>query len=299
MNIIFVGFLPFGSKRRPTGYDMSGFTPHSKHRPTRYLCKKGASMKNQIFKTIALPVILIAILLCVPSLCFAQRDLTPRPDGRFITVTGEAEINVVPDKAIITLGASNRDLSVIKSKAVIDEFVIRFTEVAKKYGIKPKDIQTDYINIEPEYKEYHKETFLGYSTHRRFIVTLTDMTKFDSLISDLIVAGATEIENVQFQTSDLRKYRDDARVAAIKAASEKANLLASQLDAKVGKPYDITEITNNWGGWYSGGLSGRYQGSMTSNVSQNAYGQQGQETLSSAIGKLVVKASVRVIFELE
>jgi uncharacterized protein YggE len=256
-------------------------------------------MKNQLFKTIAPPVILIAALLLVPSVCFAQRDLSPRPDGRFITVTGEAEINVVPDKAIITLGATHRDLSVIKSKAAIDGFVSRFTEIAKKYGIKAKDIQSDYINIQPEYKDWTKETFLGYSTHRRFIITLTDMTKFDSLISDMIAAGATEIENVQFQTSDLRKYRDDARVAAIKAASEKANLLASQLDAKVGKPYDITEIANDWGGWYSGGWWSRYQGSMTSNVSQNAYSQQGQETLSSAIGKLVVKASVRVVFELE
>jgi uncharacterized protein len=283
MNIIYVGFL-------------SGLSPHSKHRPTGYN-KKGASMKNLLFKTIALPVLLIAILLCVPSVCFGQRDLTSRPDSRFITVTGEAEINVTPDKAIITLGASNRDLSVIKSKAVIDEFVIRFTEVAKKYGIKPKDIQTDYINIEPEYKEYHKETFLGYSTHRRFIVTLTDMTKFDSLISDMIAAGATEIEDVQFQTSDLRKYRDDARVAAIKAASEKANLLASQLGARVGKPHEITEINNDWGGWYNGWR--RNQRIYAANLSQNSNSQQDQEALSLSIGKLVVKASVRVVFELE
>jgi uncharacterized protein YggE len=256
-------------------------------------------MKNHLFKTITLPVILITTLLLAPSPCFGQRDLSPRPDGRFITVTGEAEINVVPDKAIITLGASNRDLNVIRSKAVIDGFVARFTEVAQKYGIKPKDIQTDYINIEPEYEVSYQRKFLGYATHRRFIITLTDMTIFDSLISDMLVAGATEILDVQFQTSDLRKHRDDARVAAIKAASEKANLLASQLGAKVGKPYDITEMTNNLGGWYYDRWWGRYQGPTPSNVSQNAYGQQGQESMSSAIGKLVVKASVRVVFELE
>jgi len=256
-------------------------------------------MKIHLFKSITLPLILIAILFCVPSMSCAQRDLAPRPEGRFITVTGEAEINVVPDKAIITLGASNRELSVIRSKAVIDVFVTKFTDVAKKYGIKPKDIQTDYINIEPEYEVSYQRKFLGYATHRRFIITLTDMTKFDSLISDMLVAGATEVLDVQFQTSDLRKHRDDARVAAIKAASEKANLLASQLGAKVGKPYDITEMTNNLGGWYYDRWWGRYQGPTPSNVSQNAYGQQGQESMSSAIGKLVVKASVRVVFELE
>jgi uncharacterized protein len=258
-------------------------------------------MKNHFIKTIALPVILIAILLWVPSACFGQRDLTPRPNGRLITVTGEADINVAPDKAIITLAASNRDLDITKSKAVIDGFVSRFTEIAKKYGINAKDIQTDYINIQPEYKDWSKVTFLGYNTLRRFIVTLADMTKFDSLISDMIAAGATEIQDVQFQTADLRKYRDDARVAAIKAASEKANLLASQLGAKVGKPYDIMEISNNFGSWYYNGWGsgGRYQSPSPSNVSQNAYNPQTQETLSSTIGKLVVKASVRVVFELE
>lgn len=256
-------------------------------------------MKNQLLKSIALPATVIAALLSVPSVCFAQRDLSAQPEGRYITVTGEAEINVTPDKAIITIGASNRDLSIIRSKVVVDGFVTRFTDVAKKYGIMPKDIQTDYINIEPEYEVSYEKKFLGYATHRRFIITLTDMTKFDSLISDMLVAGATEILDVQFQTSDLRKHRDDARVAAVKAASEKANLLASQLGAKVGKPYDITELTNNLGGWYYDRWWGRHQGSMASNVSQNAYGQQGQEAPSATVGKLVVKASVKVVFDLE
>jgi uncharacterized protein len=259
-------------------------------------------MKNQLIKTIALLGMAISVLLWAPSICLGQyRNNTELPDRPTISVTGDAEINVIPDKVVIVVLANNRDSVLTKAKAKVDKNISSFTAIAKKYGIKTVDIQTDYINVEPDYlRDYTQEKFLGYAIQRRLVITLRNIAMFDSIMSDLINAGATEIEDVQFQTTELRKYRDDARVAAIKAASEKANLLAEQLGVKVCKPYNIQEMTNNLGGWWGWyGWGNRYNRPGALNSSQNAFDQQAGEALPTAVGKISAKASVKVVFELE
>ena len=54
-------------------------------------------------------------------------------------------------------------------------------------------------------------------------------------------AGANAIDSVDLETSELRKYRDEARTKALKIAREKAELLANTLSCKLGKPLMISE----------------------------------------------------------
>jgi len=59
--------------------------------------------------------------------------------------------------------------------------------------------------------------------------------------AEAVAAGVTAVRDISLRTSQLRKYRDDVRAKAIRAAREKAVALASELGARVGKPYSITE----------------------------------------------------------
>ncbi len=51
----------------------------------------------------------------------------------------------------------------------------------------------------------------------------------------------TRLSNVEFRDSQIRKHRDQARAMAIKAAQEKANLLAREIGQSIGPAYSITE----------------------------------------------------------
>ena len=70
----------------------------------------------------------------------------------------------------------------------------------------------------------------------------------------------------RFYTSELRKYRDQARDLAMKAASEKAQALANAAGAQTGCVLNINE--NSWS-YFNGLWGGRNNSLMTQNVVQN------------------------------
>ena len=114
-------------------------------------------------------------------------------------------------------------------------------------------------------------------------------------------AGANQVVNVEFYLSNLRKYRDQARELAMKAAKEKAEDLSSAAGAEVGCIMSINE--NTWSHYY-GGWYGQTRNLWTQNVVQNA-APTGSEAgaLTEAgpvnLGQISVRAEVSASFSLK
>jgi hypothetical protein len=226
---------------------------------------------------------------------------------RLISVNGEAEVNVVPDEVIIILGVETSNLILKAAKRQNDDAIKGIIAVAKKYGVDGKDIQTDYFTIEPKY-DYNEESgssrqkivFVGYFVRKNISITLRDLSKYEDVLSGVLEAGANYLQGIQFHTTELRKYRDQARVMAIEAAKEKAELFAGRLGMKIGKPYSINEDYNGWYSWnnsWQDRMAGRMQ-------MQNAVMNEGNysgmnEPSTIAPGQISVSARVTVSFELE
>ena len=94
-------------------------------------------------------------------------------------------------------------------------------------GVEPKDIATDWYVIEPIYEDYDSLYIKGYRINNMVAITLRDVSKTSQVIAAALDAGANQVVNVDLYTSELRKYRDQARDLAMKAAAEKAQALAS------------------------------------------------------------------------
>jgi len=222
------------------------------------------------------------------------------PEPRTVTANGEAEVKVVPDEVVLTLGVETSDKDLTAAKAENDRRIKEVIAAAQGAGVASKDIQTDYIHIEPRYHDsYEHKDFIGYFVQKTAVVTLRNVNKFEDLLSAVLKAGANYVHGIDFRTSELRKHRDQARSLAIKAAREKAEALAGELGQKVGKPRSIQE---GYAGWWSsyGGWWGRGYGNAASqNVIQQAPGGGSDTEGALAPGTISVKASVSVTFELE
>lgn len=243
-------------------------------------------------KKILLPLM---VVLLTPCFVFAAEQ----PEMRLITVTGDAEIRVVPDEVILTLGVEtwNKNLNLAKSQN--DKRTQKIIDMAKNLKVEGKYIQTDYISIDPRYENgYERQNFIGYFVRKSIVITLKDTNKFENILSSALDAGANYVQGVQFRTTELRKHRDMARSLAIKAALEKANDLAKELDQKVGKPYRIQENQSGWWSPYNSWWRSRGRGGMSQNVIQNTAGSSNSES-GIALGQIKVNASVTVSFELE
>ena len=240
-------------------------------------------MRLQLHRLLAAAALLLSASL--PAL--ADDKVLPR----LITVTGEAEVRVVPDEVVFDLTVQTLDKNLRQAKAQTDDRLKRLVELTRRYGVEQKDVQTDYIRVEPRYRG-NDETrlFVGYAVRKDLLFTLRDVSKAEALLSEVIESGITRVNGVNFRTSQLRKHRDEARVLAIRAAREKAVALAGELGQKVGKAYSIEEDAP----------TGRI---MAQNMSSNAVGfADGDASASSgtlALGQINVNARVTVRFELE
>jgi hypothetical protein len=209
---------------------------------------------------------------------------------------------VAPDEVVVTLGVQTEDAKLDMAKSQSDDIVRRVLERLQGFGIPAGHIQTEYIGINPlyDYPSYAMPRLKGYSVQKTIVVTLSDLSKFEELLSGVLEAGANYVHNVEFRTTELRKYRDEARALAIKAAQEKATALAGELGQSLGKPITITENQSNWWSGYASWWGYRWGNSASQNVVQNASGSG--ITLSDgtlAPGQIAVNASVTVVFELK
>jgi uncharacterized protein len=217
---------------------------------------------------------------------------------RTIRVNGEASVMVEPDEVVLTLGIETRNVQLKTAKQRSDEVLGKATEIAKSSGVETRYIQSDFIQIEPRYKDYETQVFDVYVVRQNLVLTLREIDRFEELLSNLLDAGITNVQGIQFRTTELRKYRDQARALALKAAKEKAVAMAGELDQDIGEPLSIEEGYQGWFSWYDSWWGSRISG-MTQNVIQNAGPSTYNGDSSLAPGQIAVTANVTVQFVLK
>ena len=185
----------------------------------------------------------------------------------------------------------------MRAKEINQEIVKKAFAVLKAGGVAENQIQTDYLAIEPRFKnDYARENFLGYAVNNRVAVTVTDPQTIEELLTRILQAGITSIHGIEFQTSEFKAHRERARELALLAAKEKAEKMTAALGQTLGRPLTIQEVRNDW--WFGWRSSSRYSG-MSQNVMQNAPSSPESEAELGAIalGKISIRANVSVTFE--
>ena len=257
------------------------------------------------FKERLLLVVVSAALLL--SLFANRSNLTVAPalaaddecDGsRAIQVSGSATVKVIPDLVTIQLGVTSNATT---PQGVYDQNTAAMKKTVaaiRALGVADKDISTDYYIVHPVYQDYNDLEIKGYRINNTIIVNLKDVSKVSQVLTAALSAGANEVVDVQFKTSQLRKYRDQARELAMKAAQEKGRDLAGAANAQPGCVLNINE--NSWSYYGYPWQSARFAG-MTQNVMQNASGsdQPPSDDGPISLGQISVQAQVEVRFSLK
>jgi uncharacterized protein YggE len=246
--------------------------------------------------------LLLTTLLTLSAICSIQAQQNQLFDDRpKITVNGEAVVKVQPDEIIITFGIETWNKDIMLAKQENNRIMKDAIAIIKNSGIEEKNIQTDYLSIEPRYdNSYEKKDFIGYFVRNTFVVTLTEPDKVENLVTGVLQSGVNYIHNINFQTTEFKKYREQARELALLAAKEKAEKMAATLNQTIGDPIQINEGYggyNWWSSWSSWGY-GRTN-MMTQNVVQNINTGTGEISETVALGKISIKANVSVTFELK
>jgi uncharacterized protein YggE len=220
-------------------------------------------------------------------------------NGRTIQVSGAAAINVTPDRALLQLGVVSTASTPEEVEADNTATIRNIVEAVRQLGVADKDIATDYYLVRPIYLDYETMQIKGYRIDNVVGITLRDVSQVSEALIVAFRAGANEVRNVQFYTSELRRYRDEARSLAMKAATEKATALASAGGAQAGCLLSINE--NSWSYYNGSWWGGRDRAMWTQNVVQNAPGgeQPASDETPVSVGQIVVRAEVNASFNLQ
>jgi uncharacterized protein YggE len=216
-----------------------------------------------------------------------------------LNVTGDAAVYVVPDRVRLFLGVETRNKNLLAAKAENDAGVKKVISAARAMNIPAGDIQTDFVQVDLDYDnsgmiiDYYKVT-------KDIQVLLRNVEQFEELLSQVLLAGANHIYDVEFSTSELRKHRDAARALAVKAAQEKANDLAAAAGLRVvGLPVALSSYSYGggamYGRWHSRGYGGAAQNSIQNVGSGGGIGAEG----TVALGKISITATVSMAFQLQ
>lgn len=222
--------------------------------------------------------------------------------SRSVQVSGAAVINVVPDRVLLQLGVQSNGTTPDSVQDANEKEIQRVIRAVVALGVENKDIATDYYLVYPIYDDYNSLFIKGYRIDNTISITLRNVQLVDDVLVTALRSGANEVQDIQFYTSELRAYRDQARQLAMKAAQEKAQLLAEAAGAETQCVLTISE--NTWASYYGSWRGGREMAMWAQNVVQNANnGSSGSLSPDGdspvSLGQIAVRAEVIASYSLK
>lgn len=212
---------------------------------------------------------------------------------RTVTVLGTSTVYVKPDTVSISFAliSEDKDLQVAKQKN--DSSAKGINGVFEKYKVPEKNIRVGQLRILPRYsyRNNGQQDLLGYEVNQDFSVNFDELDRYEAFVADLLANGIERIYSTNFSVKEVRKFRDEARTEAVKAAQEKAALLCSAASAgknlKVGKVLRISEFPQS-------DYSYRPMAQNSSLMKEESY-----DAGSSQVGQIQLDAQVEIVFEIE
>jgi len=164
---------------------------------------------------------------------------------RYITITSQGSVKVVPDAVRINatasvVAATSKDSLAATAKT---SAAVRAALTAAK--VDKKDIATQNVSVYPEYK-YATDgtsTIIGYRASQAFTIVIRSAATAGDVVDAIVLAGGDnlQVNGVTPFVLDNTKSTTAARAVAVKNAREKAASYASLLGVKLGKVNYLVE----------------------------------------------------------
>jgi uncharacterized protein YggE len=208
-----------------------------------------------------------------------------------ITVSGEGNILVSADTAVVNIGVNIRDRNALKAQQRANEVIAAVRKTLTENGIAAEDINTGYVELFTIYDyDYSSgsDAVSMYTANSMLAIQLKDMTQVGKVIDLAFGAGANSLNGVSFSASDTDAARKEALKAAVEQARVKAEVLAEAAGLKITGIEAINE-----GGTYSfdSGLNNFRAKGMTEETAM-------ADTVVQA-AKIQVNSTVNITFKAE
>jgi uncharacterized protein len=136
---------------------------------------------------------------------------------RIVSVTGEAEVATVPDRATLVLSVQKLDPDLKKAEGEVNKIVRTYRAEARSLGAKDEQISTTGASINPEYvwpEGGREPRFTGYRVSRQIEVRIDTLDKLGDYILRATAAGVNQVNPPMLDTSRRKELGREALAKA-------------------------------------------------------------------------------------
>jgi uncharacterized protein YggE len=156
-------------------------------------------------------------------------------------------VRAAPDQATVRLGVLAQAPTAQAAQEQVNRIANGILDAVKKLGIKPEDIQTSDLSLNPVYSQPRQGAedttprITGYQASNMVNVRFRDLAKIGPVIDAGLTAGANRLDSVSFGLENDQAARAAALTNAVKAARAKAETLAKAFEVELVEILEISE----------------------------------------------------------
>jgi hypothetical protein len=228
-------------------------------------------------------VALVALTLAATAAAHEE----PRP--RLLTVSGEGEVEVAPDRADVGFSVEASEKNLADAEKAVTDGVARLLKLCDALGIPKADVRSAQLNVHPQYDGgvvSSRPRIVGYFVSRQVDVDLRDLGKLGKLLQGAVETGANRVSGVGFGSTKKDEHQRAALARAAEDARANAEVLARAMGVKLGRLHALSASE-------SGAAPEMFQPRMAMKAMAGADAEQGYQA-----GEIRFQASVTAEYDL-
>jgi uncharacterized protein YggE len=168
------------------------------------------------------------------------------------SVFGAASVDAAPDLARLRVGIKQIRPQTAEAFEATRGAVDRVREVLRGHAVPDTAVSASRLDLRSLWNHNsHERKFAGYECTASFVIELRELESLETVLVDVVEAGANEVDGVEFDVSGKKQLRAQAREAAVAAAQEKAQLYARAAGVRLGpvvhiQDIDSEQLQNTW-----------------------------------------------------
>ncbi len=233
---------------------------------------------------------LIALVIATALPVAAQAQIQPVSQiisGTRLDISVRGESRVVPDIAIISAGVVTNAPDAATAMRDNAQRMARVIAALARVGISNRDVQTQSINLQPQYRyqENLPPVITGYQATNNLTIRFKDISKAGQILDLLVQQGVNQINGPTLTLDQPEAALDQARAAAVRTLQQRAQLYAKATGLRVKRIVILSEA-QDYGGPVP--VSTMARAEMASDASTKV--SAGEQTIS---------VTLSAVFELE
>jgi uncharacterized protein len=179
---------------------------------------------------------LVALIFCAAAA--AHDEAKPR----LLTVSGEGEVEVAPDRADVSFAVEASEKALADAERHVTEATVRLLKLCESLGIAKNAVRSAQLSVQPQYDSgvvSNRPRIVGYFVSRQVDVDLRDLGKLGKLLQGAVDTGANRVTGVGFGSTRKDEHQRAALALAAQDARANADQLASTMGVKLGKLHTL------------------------------------------------------------